>query len=91
MTAKSSDLLLWLNGIEWNVIKWNNHFIIIFDIVRNEIDISFYFFVWYNKIKKEKNEEKNKKINYNNILKTNDNKIPSKNNFKKVSHISVHK
>ena len=33
-----------------NWMEWNDYFIIIFDIVRNEIDISLYFYVWYNEI-----------------------------------------
>ena len=33
-------------GMEWNI----DHFIIMFETIRNRIDILFYFYVWYNKI-----------------------------------------
>ena len=31
-------------------MEWNNHFIIMFAIIKNGINISFHFYVWYNKI-----------------------------------------
>ena len=36
-------------GVEMG-IEWNNNFIIMFDTVGNGMSISFYFYVWYNKI-----------------------------------------
>ena len=47
-----------------NGLKQNGHFIIMFDAIRNGMDIPFYFYVWYNKIM----QKLNKKINYNNTL-----------------------
>ena len=54
-------------------IEWSDHSIIMFDTIRNEMDIPFYFYVWYNKIVQEWNEKKI--INYNNTLISKNNKL----------------
>ena len=66
--------------MKWNDIKlkYNDHFIIIFTIINNEMDISFYFYIWYNKILKKWNGKK--LINYNNSFITKIIKYLYKNN-----------